>query len=105
MSLAEVERLAEEVAGVRRAVAVAERSGIVGEIVALRYSLEPGEKPEDVQPRLEDHLRQHLRKEAWPRRWQIDSVGLGLNSEPGKELIAVYVMARSLTTVRLSGRV
>jgi hypothetical protein len=34
-----------------------------------------------VQARLETYLRSHLRKEAWPRRWEPDEVGLGQNAK------------------------
>jgi long-chain acyl-CoA synthetase len=81
VSLDEVSRLAEEVPGVRRALAVAESSPVVGQVVALKFALEPACDLEKVQPLLEEYLRSHLRKEAWPRRWELDPVGLGSNSK------------------------
>jgi acyl-coenzyme A synthetase/AMP-(fatty) acid ligase len=81
VSLDEIGRLAEEVPGVRRAVAVSEPNSVVGQVVCLKFALEAGCEREEVQARLENHLRSHLRKEAWPRRWELDAVGLGKNSK------------------------
>jgi len=81
VSLEEIGRLAEEVPGVRRAIAFVDPSPVVGQIVALKYSLEPGFDQVSVQARLELHLRERLRKEAWPRRWELDLVGVGRNSK------------------------
>jgi long-chain acyl-CoA synthetase len=81
VSLDEIGRLAEEVPGVRRALAFVEPSSVVGQVVGLKFSVEPEFAREDVQGRLEDYLRDHLRKEAWPRRWELDAVGLGKNSK------------------------
>jgi acyl-CoA synthetase (AMP-forming)/AMP-acid ligase II len=81
VSLDEVSRLAEQVPGVRRAVAVAEHNAVVGQVVALKFAIEPGDSPAEVQARIEDHLRAQLRKEAWPRRWEVDDVGVGRNSK------------------------
>ena len=81
VSLAEVSRLAEEVPGVRRAVAAAEPNQITGQIVCLRFCAEPGTDPKEAQQRLEIHLQQHLRKEAWPRRWEVDGVEPGQNAK------------------------
>jgi acyl-CoA synthetase (AMP-forming)/AMP-acid ligase II len=81
VSLAEVAESAEQVAGVRRAVATAEPSPVTGQIVCLRYAVEPGFDPRAVLEALETHLRERLRKEAWPRRWELDEVGLGPNAK------------------------
>jgi acyl-CoA synthetase (AMP-forming)/AMP-acid ligase II len=81
VALDEVTRLAEEVPGIRRAVAEAESNAISGEIVVLRYALEHGVGPAAVKTAAEEFLRQRLPKPAWPRRWIVDEVGLG---EAGK---------------------
>jgi acyl-coenzyme A synthetase/AMP-(fatty) acid ligase len=83
VSLAEVAELAEQVPGVRRALAVAEPSPVTGQIVCLKYAVEPGAAPAAVLEALQAHLRQHLRKEAWPRRWELDEVGIGHNAKRG----------------------
>jgi acyl-CoA synthetase (AMP-forming)/AMP-acid ligase II len=81
VNLAEVSGAAEEVAGVRRAMAMAESNTITGQIVCLKYVVERGYKPEEVQRRLEEHLRLRLRKEAWPRRYEEGETGLGNNAK------------------------
>jgi acyl-coenzyme A synthetase/AMP-(fatty) acid ligase len=81
VSLDEITNLAEEVPGVRRAVAYALPSSVVGQIVALRFELDPKRERAAVQPRLEMHLRTRLRKEAWPRHWEVGAVALGSNSK------------------------
>ena len=83
VSLAEVAEVAETVPGVRRAVATAEPSPVTGQVVCLKYALEPGADPGAVLQALQAHLRKHLRKEAWPRRWDLDPVGLGPNAKRG----------------------
>jgi len=88
VSLDEVARLAEQVPGVRRALAFAESNSVSGQIVALRFTPEDGLGGREVRERLEIHLRERLRKEAWPRRWEIGPIHLGPNTkrshEPGK---------------------
>ena len=81
VSLDEVIRIAEQVPGVCTALAYAEPSSISGQIVALRFTPETGFLGPEVQGRLETHLRQHLRKEAWPRRWEIGPIDLGPNAK------------------------
>ncbi|MCX8108063.1 MAG: acyl--CoA ligase [Verrucomicrobiae bacterium] len=75
VSLIEVTELAEQVPGVRRATAVAEPSPVTGEIVCLRYAIEPGWDKEKVLGNLQSTLREKLRKEAWPRKWKEETVG------------------------------
>lgn len=79
--LADVESAAEEVPGVTAAQAWAEPNPVVGQVVALRYGLAPGATLDTVQPALERHLRQRLRKEAWPRRWEQGLPELGPNAK------------------------
>lgn len=74
INLAEVSYLAEQVPGVLRAVALAEPSAVTGQIVFLKFAVDPHCEPERVTGELQEHLRAHLRKEAWPRRWQLDDV-------------------------------
>ncbi|MFO1496826.1 MAG: class I adenylate-forming enzyme family protein [Verrucomicrobiota bacterium] len=81
VALDDIASLAEEVKGVRRAIAYAEDNAVVGQIVGLRFALDDDCDSNEVQMRLENHLRAHLRKEAWPRRWELDQVGLGPNAK------------------------
>lgn len=83
VSLTEVAELAEQVPGVRRALATAEPSPVTGQIVCLKYAVEPGAAPDAVLEALQAHLRQHLRKEAWPRRWELAETALGPNAKRG----------------------
>jgi acyl-CoA synthetase (AMP-forming)/AMP-acid ligase II len=81
VNLAEVGRLAEEVPGIRRARAVAQANPVTGQIVCLKYSLETPADEQVVTQALEAHLRKHLRKEAWPRLWELEEVQLGPNAK------------------------
>ena len=81
VSLEDVALLAEEVPGVRRAVAYPIPSRLVGQVVALRFEPESNHDCEAVKRCVEMHLRTHLRKEAWPRHWEIGLVGVGRNSK------------------------
>lgn len=81
ISLDEISRLAEQVAGVRRAAAFVEPNPVVGQIIGLKFAIEAGSDPAEVEDRLQQSLRRELRKEAWPRRWELDLVGLGNNSK------------------------
>jgi acyl-coenzyme A synthetase/AMP-(fatty) acid ligase len=81
VSLAEVAERAEQVPGVRRAVALAEASPVTGQIVCLRWAIEPGSDVRAVTQALEAHLQRHLRKEAWPRRWEREEVGPAANAK------------------------
>ncbi|HOX04618.1 MAG TPA: class I adenylate-forming enzyme family protein [Candidatus Paceibacterota bacterium] len=83
VSLAEVAEMAEQVPGVRRALAVAEPNPVTGQVVVLRYALELGRAEPAVLEALQAHLRGRLRKEAWPRRWVKDEVGLASNAKRG----------------------
>lgn len=83
VSLAEVAEMAEQVPGVRRALAVAEPNPVTGQVVVLRYALEPGRAEPAVLEALQAHLRSRLRKEAWPRRWEQAEVGLASNAKRG----------------------
>jgi hypothetical protein len=67
--------------GVRRAIAFAEPNALIGQIVSVKFAVERHCRVEDVQARLERHLRKSLRKEAWPRRWIVDEVGMANNSK------------------------
>lgn len=87
VSLAEVSRVAEEVPGVRAAVAFAEPSSVCGQIVALRFTPDDGVSHRDLQNRLETHLRERLRKEAWPRHWEIGPIELGPNSKRSSKTV------------------
>jgi acyl-CoA synthetase (AMP-forming)/AMP-acid ligase II len=83
VSLAEVAAAAEEVPGVRRAVAVAVDNPVTGQVVGLRFALEDGADEGDVRRRMEDFLRGKLPKPAWPRDWRVDEVGVGVNAKRG----------------------
>lgn len=72
VNLDEVARHAEEVPGVRRALAVPAPSPVTGQVVCLRFAPEPGADPAEVRGRLEAHLRSALPKPAWPRQWDLD---------------------------------
>jgi long-chain acyl-CoA synthetase len=72
VNLAEISDLAEAVPGVRRALAVAEPSLITGEIVCLRYAVDPDFDECEVTRSLKLYLQNNLQKEAWPRRWDLD---------------------------------
>ncbi len=74
VSLAEVTDLAEGVAGVRRAQAFARPNAVTGQVVGLRYSFEGAVNPTAMLEVLQLTLRKRLRKEAWPRIWELDSV-------------------------------
>ena len=74
VNLDEVARHAEDVPGVRRALAYAEPSAVTGQVVCLKYAPEPAAEPAAVLARLESHLRSVLTKPAWPRRWEIDGL-------------------------------
>ena len=81
VNLDEVARHAEEVDGVRRALAVAEPNPITGQVVCLRFASGPGTDPGEVRARLEAHLRSVLEKPAWPRRWEADELLPGRNAK------------------------
>ena len=81
VSLDEIAGLAEEVPGVRRAVAFVNQSPIVGQIVGLKFTVDAGASAEDVRIKLERHLRGRLRKEAWPRIWEPGAVAVGNNGK------------------------
>lgn len=81
VSLPEISELAEQVPGVRRAVAVAEPSAITGQVVALRFAVDPGCDAGAVAEALQGTLRQRLRKESWPRHWVVDEVAPGQNAK------------------------
>lgn len=81
VSLAEVSELAEQVPGVRRAVAVAEPSPITGQIVCLKYATDPACDTGAVATALQAHLQSRLRKEAWPRKWVLDDLGPEVNAK------------------------
>ena len=83
VSLAEVAAAAEDVPGVRRAVAVAVDNPVTGQVVALRYAVEDGFDEAEVRERLEKDLRETLPKPAWPRDWRVDEVGMGRNAKRG----------------------
>jgi acyl-coenzyme A synthetase/AMP-(fatty) acid ligase len=85
VSLAEVAAQAEAVSGVRRAMAVARSNPVTGQVVALRFALEPGADEASVRERLEATLRERLPKPAWPRDWTRDEVGLGHNAKRALE--------------------
>ncbi|HNQ87856.1 MAG TPA: class I adenylate-forming enzyme family protein [Verrucomicrobiota bacterium] len=74
VDLAGIIELAEQVPGVLRAVAVAESSPITGQIVCLRYALDPHQPAEAIEALLQEQLRASLPKAAWPRRWVRDAV-------------------------------
>ncbi len=81
VNLDEVGRRAEEVPGVRRALAVADANPVTGQVVGLRFAVEPGAEPDAVRARLEAHLRAVLDKPAWPRRWIADELLPGRNAK------------------------
>lgn len=81
VSLLEVTELAERVPGVRRAAAVAEQNPVTGEIVCLKYAVEPGWDGNAVLESLQRTLREQLRKEAWPRKWVEETVGPAQNAK------------------------
>lgn len=83
VSLAEVASVAEEVGGVWRAQAWARSSAVTGQVVALRYAIDPAVDATDVRGRLEAHVRARLPKEAWPRAWERAELGLGENAKGG----------------------
>jgi acyl-CoA synthetase (AMP-forming)/AMP-acid ligase II len=81
VSLAQVSELAEQVPGVRRAVAVAQASPITGQIVCLKYAIDPDYDTGAVTTALQVHLQSRLRKEAWPRKWVLDDLGPEVNAK------------------------
>jgi acyl-CoA synthetase (AMP-forming)/AMP-acid ligase II len=81
VSLAEVTSLAEQVPGVRRAVAVAEPSSVTGQVVGLRFAIEPGFDTERVANDLAGFLRRRLSKPAWPRHWSVEEVEPTVNGK------------------------
>lgn len=81
VSLTEVSERAEEVPGVRRAVAVARDNPVTGQVVALKYAIDSGAVPAEVERELQAHLRRTLRKEAWPRHWEQTEVGATVNAK------------------------
>lgn len=81
VSLAMVAECAEEVDGVRRAVAVAVPNAVTGQVVGLRYTIEPGRDEEEIEAALQAHLRKRLPKAAWPRDWQVAEVGPEVNAK------------------------
>lgn len=81
VNLAEVGRLAEEVPGVARAVAVAESSPVTGQVVCLRFTPAPGEDPQLLRRRLEAHLFPRLSKAGWPRDWVVDELAPAQNAK------------------------
>ena len=83
VNLGKVAECAEEVPGVRRAVATAQANPITGQIVCLHYELNADVAPQAARENLESHLRQHLPKAAWPRLWTEETIGLGPNSKRG----------------------
>lgn len=74
VNLHQVAEMAEEVPGVRRAVAVAEPSAITGQIVCLKYARELDAEEPEVKRRLQETLHRQLPKAAWPRRWEEDEL-------------------------------
>jgi acyl-coenzyme A synthetase/AMP-(fatty) acid ligase len=87
VSLSKVAECAEEVPGIRRAVATATTNNVTGQIVCLRYELDTGADSQAVRKDLECHMRLHLPKAAWPRVWMEGNVGLGANSKRGAERV------------------
>lgn len=81
VNLAEVAEFAEQVPGVLRAVAVAESNAVTGQVVGLQYAVASGEDVKAVTGRLQEYLRQRLRKEAWPRHWTVDEVAPAHNAK------------------------
>jgi acyl-coenzyme A synthetase/AMP-(fatty) acid ligase len=81
VNLAEVAEFAEQVPGVLRAVAMAESNAVTGQVVCLRFAVASPEDAAAITARLQEHLRQCLRKEAWPRRWTVDEVAPAGNAK------------------------
>jgi acyl-CoA synthetase (AMP-forming)/AMP-acid ligase II len=81
VDLNRVERFAEQVHGVRRAVAWAEANSVTGQVVCLRVETEIDQEREAVLARLESDLRRKLAKEAWPRRWLIGKISVRTNGK------------------------
>lgn len=69
--LDEVGERALEVPGVKSAVAFAQFTGVTGQVVGLRFSIDETESVPEIRGRLERHLRLALPKPAWPRYWEI----------------------------------
>jgi acyl-coenzyme A synthetase/AMP-(fatty) acid ligase len=84
VSLDEVTSWAERVPGVRRAWAQAVRSSLTGEVVGLRYCPDEGWDPVQLERELQDFLRLHLPKAAWPRTWVVDPVLPVMNAKRGE---------------------
>jgi acyl-CoA synthetase (AMP-forming)/AMP-acid ligase II len=76
-----IAELAEQVDGIRRAVAVAEPNAVTGQVVCLRFAVEPGRDPEAIEAALQADLRERLPKESWPRRWIRDEVAPAQNAK------------------------
>lgn len=76
-----VEAAAQEVPGIRSALAWAEPNPVTGQVVGLRFDVLPGVCPRQIQAALEEHLRRRLTKEAWPRRWEQGPPRLGPNAK------------------------
>lgn len=81
VNLDEIGRLAEEVPGVLRAVAVATPNPVTGHVVALHFAAPPGISPDHLQDRIAAHLRSTLPKPAWPRLWIPDPLLPGTNAK------------------------
>jgi long-chain acyl-CoA synthetase len=81
VDLNQVEKLAEQVSGVRRAVAWAERNAVTGQIVCLQVETEADQERDSVLARLESYFRAKLIKEAWPRRWFFEAVRVQANGK------------------------
>ncbi len=81
VSLDLIEEKAEQVAGIRQALATAEANSITGQIVSLHYEVAKGFDPSTVTSELQNRLRASLSKEAWPRRWNLTDLGLGANAK------------------------
>jgi len=54
---------------------------VTGEIVCLKYAVEPGWDGSAVLESLQRTLRERLRKEAWPRKWVEETVGPAQNAK------------------------
>jgi acyl-CoA synthetase (AMP-forming)/AMP-acid ligase II len=74
VNLPEIGMMAEEVPGVARAVAVAQPNPVTGQVVCLRFAVEPGADADVVRARLQAELQRRLPKAAWPRNWVIDEL-------------------------------
>lgn len=81
VGLAEIGLVAEEVPGVRRAVAVALPNPITGQVVSLRFAVDTGCDCDEVTAALQERLRRRLPKEAWPRSWVLDEIGPAVNAK------------------------